>query len=719
MSLMPIFPPWLILLFLFLGLGLVLLQYVLIRGKLGSSRALVISLLRCFSFFLLISFALNPLFISKKEHRISPPLAILIDTSQSMGLPGAMGKGSRLDEARSILLDEPSGLLKRLKEKYEVKVYALGESLRTLEEGEFSRLGVGGKNANLSGALAKLNPEGPQVLLFSDGNLQWENKGPGVSSPLVVPVGNPDGYKDVLIKSVKAPSMAFRGREVTIDVVLKGYGYRGLTLPVVLKDGHRLLTGKNIRFNENPSEATLALSFTPQEIGQHSLSVSILPQVGESLVSNNTVNLSLKVVRDKIRVLVVSGSPSMNYRFMRMALKSDPSIDVLSFVILRTPSDVLNVPLQEQSLIPFHVETLFSKELTEFDLLIFDNFAYHFYFHPKYLGAIKEFVKGGGSFALIGGPHLFGRYGGTPIEEILPVQLTGKEDYRRDFPRGVKASRTGSSHPILGWSAGDGQGMNNPVTVWEEMPTLDGFNVLEPKNSGAVLLESADRDSWPILVVGSYGKGRVLVLGTDYSWKWYSGMVAKGRGNWAYLKFVEKMVRWLTRDPSLDPVEITLPERSGTVGEGKEVRIRAKEASGVSLSVFNADGLKIKSQLKATGQTGEYLGSFLPEKGGIHKVRVETLGGQWEESMVITGPMETLDGAPDHEKLRAISAFSGGKVLQKGDDLLKEIEDHARKKETRFLEEKRLPLWSMPLTLILIVTLLGTEWYLRRRWGLV
>jgi uncharacterized membrane protein len=718
MSLMPVFPVWLVILLLFLGLGLVLLQYVLIRGKLGSSRALGISLLRCFSFFLLISFALNPLFVSKKEHRVSPTLAVLIDTSQSMGLPGALGKGSRLEEARSLLL-EPQGLLKRLKERYEVKVYALGESLRTLEEEELSRLGAGEKNANLSGALEKLSSEDPQVLLFSDGNLQWENKGSKVSSPLVVSMGNPEGYRDVLIKSVKAPSMAFRGREVTIDVTLKGYGYRGLTLPVVLKDGNRLLTGKSIRFNENSSEAALVFSFTPQEIGQHSLSVSVLPQAGESLASNNTVNFSLKVVRDKMRVLMVSGSPSMNYRFIRMALKSDPSIDLLSFVILRTPSDVLNVPLQEQSLIPFPVETLFSKELTEFDLLIFDNFPYHFYFHPNYLGAIKEFVKGGGGFALMGGPHLFGRYGGTVIEEILPVRLPGKEDYRRDFPTGVKVSRTGNSHPILRWSADDGQGMNHPATVWEEMPELDGFNVLEPKNSGAVLLESADRESWPILVVGSYGKGRILVLGTDYSWKWYSGMVAKGRGNRAYLKFVEKMVRWLTKDPSLDPVEITLSERRGTAGEEKEVRIRAKEGSGISLSVFDGAGIKIRSQLKTTGQTGEYLGSFLPEKGGIHKVRVGTLGGQWEESIAIAGPMENLDGAPDHEKLRTISASSGGKVLEKGDDLLSEIEDHARKKESRFVEEKRLPLWSMPLALVLIVTLLGTEWYLRRRWGLV
>ena len=79
------------------------------------------------------------------------------------------------------------------------------------------------------------------------------------------------------------------------------------------------------------------------------------------MTSNYQVSLSLKVVRDKIRILMVSGSPSLSYRYLRMALKNDPSLDLLSFVILRTPSDILNVPLQEQSLIPFPVDTLFSK----------------------------------------------------------------------------------------------------------------------------------------------------------------------------------------------------------------------------------------------------------------------------------------------------------------------------------------------------------------------
>src|SRR4030066_4215 len=134
-------------------------------------------------------------------------------------------------------------------------------------------------------------------------------------------------------------------------------------LPVLLKDGTKIFTAKNIRLPiPSPGETTVSLSFTPEEIGQKNLSISIPEQFGESLASNNRLNLSIKVVRDKIRILMVSGGPSMNYRFMRTALKNDPSIDLLSFVILRTPSDILNVPPQELSLIPFPVETLFSKE---------------------------------------------------------------------------------------------------------------------------------------------------------------------------------------------------------------------------------------------------------------------------------------------------------------------------------------------------------------------
>jgi uncharacterized membrane protein len=444
------------------------------------------------------------------------------------------------------------------------------------------------------------------------------------------------------------------------------------------------------------------------------------------------LNLSVKVVRDKIRVLMISGNPSMNYRFMRIALKNDPSIDLLSFVILRTPSDILNVPTHELSLIPFPMETLFSKEIKNFDLLIFDNFKYTLYLSPHHLESIREFVREGGGFAMIGGPNLVneGRYGMTPIGEILPVRFAEKEDYRRDSQVGVRLSRAGVVHPITRLSldtVGDtARDDSQRLRFWEEMPPLDGFNLLEAKSSATVLLESADGIPWPILTVSNYRNGRVLILATDYSWKWDMGMVAKGKGNLAYLRLMDRMVRWLTRDPGLDPVQITLPENAGFAGQEIEVRIRLREEdlspnlrSMVSFSILNPDGLKIESRLKPTGQSGEYLGSFLPQKGGIYKLKVETSAGNLEESMVVAGLLDSLDAAPDHEQLKKISASTGGRFLAGGEGLLKEIESYARKAESRFIEEKRASVWTSPFVMVLVLGFLVVEWYYRRRWGLV
>ena len=598
----------------------------------GRTRSLALSLLRLFAVFSLVSFALNPARTEKKEHQVPTPLAVLVDTSQSMGQAGSGGKGSRLDDAKAFLLEGPKSLLNTLAKGFDVRLYSLGESLRPIDAKELSGLKVEGKNGDMNEALEKLRGKESIVILFSDGNLRWQENPASALPTLVLPMGDPEGYRDILIKSVRAPSIAFRGREVPMEVTIKSYGFTGLTLPVVLKEGNKVLAVKNVRIKGNPDEATLSLSFVPEKIGSQTLQISVPAQAGESLTSNNSASFSMKVVRDKIRILMVSGNPSMSYRFMRTALKNDPSIDLLSFVILRTPTDILNVPLQEQSLIPFPVETLFTKELSSFDLVIFDDLPSHLYIDPNYLDNVREFVRGGGAFAMIGGPNLLdgGRYARSPLGDVLPIQVTGREDYRRDSSYDVRLSRAGLNHPITRLMQSEAEN----IDLWKEMPGLDGINLLTPKSYKNVLMESADGSSRPILTVGDYGKGRVLVLATDYSWKWYMGMVEKGKGTWAYLRLMERIVRWLTKDPSLDPVQIEFAENRAIPGQELEVRVKvraegaSRDSGGtVSLSVFNPDGAKIGSQLKRSGQSGEYVGSFLPEREGTYRVRVETPGG--------------------------------------------------------------------------------------------
>ena len=722
----PIIPLWLITLLLALGLTAAIIQYGLIRGKLGKKRALIISFLRLGSISVIVAFSLNPSLVTEKVHRVAPAVAVLVDMSRSMERPAFPGQRTRLDEAKALLAGGENPILRSLGEKFEVNLYGLGESLRLLGPADLANLKGDGNKGDIGEAIKALSGKHSVAILLSDGNLRWDENEAKELPVIALPVGDPKEYKDILIREMKAPAFVFRGREAVIDVAIKSYGYEGLILPILLKDSSRLLTAKNIRVENNPGEVVTSFSFVPTEVGHKNLLIEIPLQVGENIVTNNQIHFTLQVIPDKTRVLMVSGRPSMNYRFMRTALKRDPSIDLLSFVILRSPSDILNVQPHEQSLIPFPVDTLFSRELANFDLLIFDNFNYSIFLRPVHLESIRNFVKDGGGFAMIGGPNLYYEEGdrSSPIEDILPFQFVRKEFYQRDSPVRVRLSRAGTQHTILRFTDDYREEDADNLRFWQDLPPLDGTNLIEAKKSSTVLMESSDGIPWPVLIVGEYGKGRVLTLATDYSWKWYMGLVAGGRGPQPYQKLVHRIVRWLTKDPSLDPVQIILPEMPPLAGQEIAARIQFHSASErsdqpVAFSVFNPEEVKIHAELKPAQQPGEYLISFLPKEGGIYRIKVDTPLGSFEESVAVAGPFERFDAAPDLDQLKRIAASTGGKYLSQQDDLLKEIEARGQKAEKRFTEEKHLPMWATPAAMVILLSILSLEWYLRRRWGLI
>src|SRR5690606_3168605 len=127
----------------------------------------------------------------------------------------------------------------------------------------------------------------------------------------------------------------------------------------------------------------------------------------------------------------------------------------------------------------------------------------------------------------------------------------------------------------------------------------------------------------------------------------------------------------------------------------------------------------IGSQLKSGGQAGDLSGVFVPDRAGAYRIRVESRQEAVEETVLIPDPAQELDGVPNHEKLRRAGATSGGKLVFTRDELLREIEDLGKRKESRFVEEKIRPSWANPYFLGLVLGFLALEWYLRRRWGLI
>jgi len=381
---------------------------------------------------------------------------------------------------------------------------------------------------------------------------------------------------------------------------------------------------------------------------------------------------------------------------------------------------VINVPLNEQSLIPFPVDTLFSKELKEFDLLIFDNLPFHLYLNQRHLEAIRDFVRDGGAFAMIGGPDFSdsGSLSSTPLSDLLPVECADI-GYTRGMNDGLRLTPAGAIHPLTRLSSDK----DDNRRLWKEMAALDGINLLKLKPSATVLLETSGVSARPVLAIGGLGKGRVLVLGTDYAWKWAAGMVARGRDNWEYLRFMERMVRWLTKDPSLDPMSITVPEGPAEAGEEQRVLIKVAEPlSGRTeaplFSVFSPDGVKVGSQMKPGGSPGEFVGSFTPRGRGTYRMRVETQGSALEEAMAVGTAMDRLDGLPRPESLKRLAMLTGGRIASDEGAVLKAVDSYASKRQKTFTEKREIPLWSSCYALAAVVVLLSGEWYLRRRWGL-
>ena len=193
------------------------------------------------------------------------------------------------------------------------------------------------------------------------------------------------------------------------------------------------------------------LKFTPQQVGTLPLNLRLSTAAGEYSQENNQRSFVLRVIRDRVRVLLVAGRPSWDERFLRGLLKQDPNVDLVSFFILRTATDNAG-PQDQLSLIPFPVAEIFGPQLRTFDAVVFVNFDYRPYRAldiERFLPALRDYVRGGGAFAMVGGEQSFGEghYGATPLAEVLPVEVVeglglAEEEFR---PR---LTPEGRRHPV-------------------------------------------------------------------------------------------------------------------------------------------------------------------------------------------------------------------------------------------------------------------------------
>ena len=686
--------------------------------------------------------AAGPVWIEANGRMEAPRYAVLIDDSASMSV-----LEDDLPRSASV-----AAALKHI-DGDRVDVYRFGNELSVGREGSFDQGGtdLGAALSGLTDRYAGERLAGVAIItdgidrggmrrLFQQGLMDP----PELPGPLTLyQVGVPGEVSDLSVTSVTSGGFAFIHSEFAIEATIQGTGYEGRRISVYLKADGKPLQEQIVELDETGA-ASLKFPVLKTRPGRSIYEVSVPVLDGDAVPGNNSMPVAVRVVRDRLRVLQVCGAPSFDEKFLRLFLKQDPSVDLVSFFILRTNGDlVTDYRETELSLIAFPYMTLFDEELDSFDLVIFQNFDYAEFFRgdgPRLLGNIERFVKSGKAFVMMGGDRSFdlGEYDGTPIGNILPVELglegTGSRGSLEDDARvDLEAfepilTDSGRVHPVTRLLGGS---IDNEA-LWDRMPPLDGLNLSVGLAPGSAQLLShpslltANGDPMPVLAVREVGEGRTMALMGDSSWRWIMTEAARGNGNQAYLRFWKNSIRWLVKDRDGQRVRVETAKENVVIGDTVRVITSVRDVgfeaqAGVQVHATITGPGEILEVEGVTDELGEAVFEVPATKRGAWTVQAiagppRTPIGVDETRFAVTDRDPELDEIrPDPDFLTALAAATGGLYYAPGEygEPLWDL-DAARRVE----EVIETPLWSAPFVPLLAGLALSLSWWLRRRRGL-
>ena len=562
-----------------------------------------------------------------------------------------------------------------------------------------------------------------------------------------VVIGADDDFKDVVLERAIADEFAFVRNPMTVEVVIRQRGYTGTTLPLTLAEDGVVVGRTDILLADKGTgadgELRATFTFTPQRAGKRLYTVQAPVLDGEAIAENNRLDFTVKLIRDRIRVLQVAGRPSWDERFVRRLLKENPSVDLISFFILRSTTDISGAANNELSLIPFPTKELFTEQLSTFDVVIFQDFNYRPYNMGIYLQNVADYVKNGGGFLMMGGDLSFseGDYAETPLADVLPVTLRPGHGHLDTEDFTPVLTDVGRRHPITDVAGTVDAAAANPFA---QLPQLQGLNLVAGLREGATALlthpfQNGDNGApQPVIAVKDVDKGRSVAIMTDTTWHWSLPQVGLGSGRGdAHRKLLANTLRWLIRDPELSRVKLTIDADARGIEPGAAVTalVRAQDANyqaeagaTVKLALVpldadaRGDGTAPAPPIDPliTGADGSTRALLYPGRPGAWKVRVEVekagqLVGVDEDVFVVrTASLERLHAEARPDLMASIAGASGGRAVDATNVTGLPFVDHAR---VRVHRQKTEPLWNSGWTVGAVVALAALEWWWRRRRG--
>lgn len=627
-----------------------LLAVLWMKGKTSIwLRAVIMAL-----FFLVL---LNPVSITETRKGEKNVVLVLLDETQSQSVPPRTAQMQAAFEALKNNIDGEERLrLQSIRTRHqytdpedkdafqETHIYtALKDALANMDK---SRLGA--------------------VVIISDGQIHdippmlIEGSGTDFSlhKDLSLPQGVPihglitgtadEADRQIIIENT--PFYGITGKEAAIDIRIE-VSESLAQVPVPLTYS---INGNTARTEIIPPHQSRRIMVPIEQAGHNIYQFSIPTEDGELSTRNNNKVVTINGVRDRLQVLLVSGKPNHGGRMWRDILRSDASVDLVHFTILREPGKVDRTPKEEMSLIEFPVRELFETKINNFDLIIFDRYGLTYLLPSRYFDNIHDFVANGGALFMAIGPEALDDYSifDTRIADMLPAALTGgmlEEMYTPSL------SRLGLRHPVTSFMrelrVQPSSASAPPATDQQQFPldVAPWFRQIEvePKPTAQVLMRGAQNQ--PLLLLDRYEQGRVALLTGDQLWLWARGFHKAGPDR----LFLKRSIHWLMKEPDLE--ENGLQARV----QGRQIRLikRSLEETDIDITMTHPDGSEETITMRPEG--GEPAETIIQaDEAGIYKFTHKT-----QNVFAVVGDLNTpeqTDLLSTLEKLKPLINATGG-----------------------------------------------------------
>jgi hypothetical protein len=474
----------------------------------------------------------------------------------------------------------------------------------------------------------------------------------GFDAPLHALIAGKPGEADRRLIVENAPSFGLVGKPVTLTVKVEDLpdtGAHDSTVDVTLrKDGGTPIT------EPVPVGVNVPIQVPIDHGGDNIFELSVEPGPHSLTQDNKRAAFVVHGVRDRLKVLLVSGEPYQGERVWRNILKSDPSVDLVHFTILRPPEKQDGTPIRELSLIAFPIRELFDQKIGNFDLIIFDRYQQRNILPLSYLDNIVRRVRAGGALLVEAGPA-FGTPEGlyrSPLGSIMPAEPSG-EVFEQGFrPR---VSTLGRRHPVTA----DLPGL--PADPTRPAPWGRWFRQVDTLSHGGETVMTGVNGS-PLLVLNRVGRGRVAQLLSDEMWLWARGY--EGGGPQAEL--LRRTVYWLMKQPELEENDL----RAAVEGNRLAVTRQSLTPDNSPVAVTAPDGKVTNLTLTPEGD-GRSRGTMPLTRSGLYRV-----GDGKRQALAAAGalnPLELGDVRATDAKLAPDVEASGGGVFWLGDGAMPEV----------------------------------------------